>query len=682
MKSKIKIYTFIIAALLVASFVGSTFAQDFVKHSRTESYRMPQLPNLIQILDAKHNVVRDNPLSTIKQDFFLKLRDSVQLDASKFYPNVANPYLPNGYPVVIMVHGYGDRKETLENFAQAQANYGYVVYTFSVRGQGNSGGLSNLISRTEAQDLIEFVNYVKKDKPVTGGDTANVLIMGGSQGGMLPYMAASMGMNVRAIISAVASPEFASSWIENGSIKMSLLWTIEYTPDTARYNAQVDRMSTWVYSNSRDKWDSLAKYLPLNRDFNTIVANNKVPIVLENSWQDMFFNCLGNINGIPLMTAPSRYYFGAVTGHGGDTSPTEDTWHMNFFNEWFLYWLFPSTYYPDLGNLLTRPKFHYASTTFPVNGNMWSFKHDSSAVFPPAGSTTMRLYFNTNKKLLKTVNSNQSQTNTLTNTIKGSYTMTQIVADEFKGSRFTSNFKKDSTVFESNVLPTSMKMFGTPNLKLDYMSNAIVSQMNYQIYEVSSTGVAKLVSTINYTDRKATVNSRKQVTIKGNSHAHIFSAGSKIRVIMTNLDQRWNYAFLNTNPFVLPVMTNFTNTMYLSSNSYIDFPIIGAAPFSPLASMEDGGAVTAIKFELTQNYPNPFNPTTNIKFSLPESFAGNVMLKVFDITGKEVATLVNEQMNAGFHSVAFDGSKLSSGIYFYKISAGSYSDVKKMTLIK
>jgi len=58
------------------------------------------------------------------------------------------------------------------------------------------------------------------------------------------------------------------------------------------------------------------------------------------------------------------------------------------------------------------------------------------------------------------------------------------------------------------------------------------------------------------------------------------------------------------------------------------------------------------------------------------------MLKVFDITGKEVATLVNEQMNAGFHSVAFDGSKLSSGIYFYKISAGSYSDVKKMTLIK
>jgi len=663
------------------SFVATSFAQDFVKLSRTESYRLPQLPNLIKIIDAKHNVQRDAPLSTIKTDFLLTLRDNVLMDASKFYPSVANPYLPNGYPVVIMVHGYGDRKETLEAFATAQASYGYVVYTYSVRGQGNSGGLSNLISRTEAQDLMELVNYVKNDKPVTGGDTANVLIMGGSQGGTLPYMAASMGMNVRCIISALSSPTFASSWIENGCIKMSYLWTIEYTPDTARYNALVTRMSSWCYSNAADKWDSLAYYMPINRDFANIIGNNTVPMCIENSWQDMFFNVQGNINGIPVLKAPSRYYFGAVMGHGGDTSPTEDQWHMNFFNEWFFYWLFPSAYYPGLADLMTRPTYHYAYTTFPVNGNMWSFTHDSSSVWPPAGSGTTKLYFNTNKKLLKTVNSNQSQTYSLTNTIKSNYTMTQIVDDEFTGSRFKTNFKKDSTVFESNVLASDMKVIGTPKLKIDYTSNAKVAQFNYQIFEVSSAGVAKFVSSINYTDRKNTVNSRKQVLISGNSDAHIFKAGSKIRVIMINLDQRWNFPFLGTNPYVLPVMANVTSKMYLSSNSYIEFPIVGAAPFS-LLSENDGTANTATKFGMMQNYPNPFNPTTNINFTLPENFAGNVTMKVYDLTGKEVATLLNNTLNSGSYSVAFDGSKLSSGIYFYKLSAGSYSDVKRMILVK
>ena len=85
---------------------------------------------------------------------------------------------------------------------------------------------------------------------------------------------------------------------------------------------------------------------------------------------------------------------------------------------------------------------------------------------------------------------------------------------------------------------------------------------------------------------------------------------------------------------------------------------------------------------MSQNYPNPFNPVTNIRFTLPESFEGNVSLKVYDVTGKEVSTLLNNFLNEGSYSVIFDGSKLSSGIYFYSIKAGSYSDIKRMILIK
>lgn len=98
-----------------------------------------------------------------------------------------------------------------------------------------------------------------------------------------------------------------------------------------------------------------------------------------------------------------------------------------------------------------------------------------------------------------------------------------------------------------------------------------------------------------------------------------------------------------------------------------------------LTSNEDE-LLTPTAFALEQNYPNPFNPTTNIKFALPQS--GNVSLTVYNMLGQKVSTLINEKMNSGFHVVPFDASNLSSGMYIYRIEAGSFSSVKKMLLIK
>ncbi len=85
-------------------------------------------------------------------------------------------------------------------------------------------------------------------------------------------------------------------------------------------------------------------------------------------------------------------------------------------------------------------------------------------------------------------------------------------------------------------------------------------------------------------------------------------------------------------------------------------------------------------YKLEQNYPNPFNPTTSITFAMP--VAGNVELKVYDLLGKEVASLVSGNLTAGTHVVPFDASVLASGVYIYKITAGSFIDSKKMVLIK
>ena len=85
-------------------------------------------------------------------------------------------------------------------------------------------------------------------------------------------------------------------------------------------------------------------------------------------------------------------------------------------------------------------------------------------------------------------------------------------------------------------------------------------------------------------------------------------------------------------------------------------------------------------FSLFQNFPNPFNPSTTIKYELPNS--SEVRLSLYDLLGREVSTLVNERRDAGVHEARFDGSGLSSGVYFYRIEAGSFVQTRKLILLR
>ncbi|MCE1188789.1 MAG: T9SS type A sorting domain-containing protein [Ignavibacteria bacterium] len=102
-------------------------------------------------------------------------------------------------------------------------------------------------------------------------------------------------------------------------------------------------------------------------------------------------------------------------------------------------------------------------------------------------------------------------------------------------------------------------------------------------------------------------------------------------------------------------------------------------PKEPLGIHEKNNGLARI-FSLEQNYPNPFNPSTKIVYSIPSS--ANTTLKIYDIMGREIKTLVNEYQSAGIHELQFNASSLSSGVYFYKLQSGTYSTTKKMLFIK
>jgi len=135
---------------------------------------------------------------------------------------------------------------------------------------------------------------------------------------------------------------------------------------------------------------------------------------------------------------------------------------------------------------------------------------------------------------------------------------------------------------------------------------------------------------------------------------------------------------------------NGTNTWFDCLSTYNDYLVhCGAGEGKIWYTTIPSGVKTISKnvpekFLLYQNYPNPFNPTTNIKFDVPSVRQASLLvtLKVYDIMGKEVQTLVNESLKPGTYEATFDGSMLNSGVYFYRIQAGDYSETKKMLMIK
>jgi hypothetical protein len=112
----------------------------------------------------------------------------------------------------------------------------------------------------------------------------------------------------------------------------------------------------------------------------------------------------------------------------------------------------------------------------------------------------------------------------------------------------------------------------------------------------------------------------------------------------------------------------------------VDSHVSGVDFIKGINTSDEDDVTTPVEFSLSQNYPNPFNPSTLITYSIAEP--GEVLLSVYDVTGRKVATLVSQHMNAGTHTVTLNASNLASGVYMYRIQSGTFIKTLKMTLIK
>ncbi len=193
-------------------------------------------------------------------------------------------------------------------------------------------------------------------------------------------------------------------------------------------------------------------------------------------------------------------------------------------------------------------------------------------------------------------------------------------------------------------------------------SDDITSKFNIKfngtlLQNISGSGIITIPSNLNKFELKNSISLHKDLTVSCPIVVNRFE------IILNGFAFNYNPEF--GNPFTGSKTTTIGSGRTGGENELTDNSNISNVP---------------AEYSISQNYPNPFNPSTKINFSLPQDT--KVSIRIFDITGKELSTLLNSDLNAGYHTVNFNASNLSSGIYFYTINAGSYSKTLKMILTK
>jgi uncharacterized delta-60 repeat protein len=236
----------------------------------------------------------------------------------------------------------------------------------------------------------------------------------------------------------------------------------------------------------------------------------------------------------------------------------------------------------------------------------------------------------------------------------------------------------------------SLAIDGSGNVYITGYCTGTSSSHDYTTIKYNSSGVQQWLQTYNGTGNSNDDAYSIAIDGAGNVYVTGYSGGNGTGNDYTTIKynssgvQQWEQRYngpAGSGDEAYSIAVDASGNVYIAggsrSGTTFDYTTI---KYSQTIGIQNTGSEIPADYTLSQNYPNPFNPVTNIEFSLPKG--SNAKLIIYDITGKQVAELVNQNLQAGTYKVDFDASHLSSGTYFYRLTAGDYSMVKKMILVK
>ncbi len=232
------------------------------------------------------------------------------------------------------------------------------------------------------------------------------------------------------------------------------------------------------------------------------------------------------------------------------------------------------------------------------------------------------------------------------------------------------------------VVPTGQTWnVGPTNIRFDYYTSGIPNQFSFVPETPVANANVNLSNNIDYENMTSTkilndTAASLNILLLYTRNPYALNAGSywlgSLRYNVSNTTACFRMSFKNNSS----VFNGTTPLSYGTGWTYTSYDTCLNLP----SAISNITTEIPKEYNLSQNYPNPFNPVTMIKFALPK--ASYVKLKVYDIIGREVANLVDEQKSAGTYLVDFNASSFTSGVYFYRLEANGYVEVKRMVVLK
>jgi len=587
----------------------------------------------------------------ITSNVTIQTSDSVALEATITWPAQIPP--SGGFPGIVLVHGFGGSKADMSEIALAMAVLGYASIAYSVRGQGNSGGLSTVSGAREVQDLREVIQYFRNTVFVNSN---NLGVTGGSQGGIHAWMAAVYGMpGVKAVVPLIATPDFAHALVPNGCIKYGL--PREMTIGSVRYSPERDIVRNYIIA---DQYDSVLSYINA-RDLAHLVHNVQIPVLQGLGWADFLFPVNGGIAAATNLASrhvPIWSYYG-TNGHGEEIDPEEALFLADLMVSWFDHWLRGYSLSQD-----SLPVVHYAD-------DRPGWPRHTTIVWPPLPHDTLTLYLTDQGLSWNPPTTDVTLPFSLSH--DSAYTPMMGWDDLYGGANFMAAFTSSPVRLISPPLSMDIEVTGIPWGRISVQSNSGKFQAHVRFYDVvvAADTTWRLMSRSMNGIRQSTPAQWHEIDVVGTALSHVIPHGHRIGVEITSLDLL-HADRANTVPYFASSHSFVQSTT--SSPSFISLPVVGT-----VVTVAENRVPFDV-FRLSQNYPNPFNPTTNFQFSIANSQF--TVLKVYDVLGREVTTLINDQLAPGEYTVNWDARGQASGVYFYRLSAGDFVTTRKMILSK